>query len=115
MRQVLPERISILLTGLALVAFLVAGGSFNHSLAPAGHSHAHESVAGGDHQHLDDGGQLLTKLPQEVVHCGASLLALVVDAFSMVAMSSADISFSLSAGVTTAPGSVDPPPPRRFS
>ncbi|MHA7774786.1 hypothetical protein [Roseibium sp. M-1] len=72
--------LAAVLNTILAVAFIVAGGSFSHTLASPPHEHTHEAAVDGSHVH-DHAEANTDRLvaENETVHCGANLLALTPD------------------------------------
>ncbi|MEP4767981.1 MAG: hypothetical protein ABJY83_08750 [Roseibium sp.] len=115
MRHRLPALFSSLLTSVAVLMFLIAGASFNHSVGDAGHTHSQQHLAGGEHHHAQVDDHSRSDADLDAVHCGANLLSLVDEAGTqpILTLQSHDI-LSLRRAYSK-PTTVDPPPPRKFS
>lgn len=115
MRHCLPALFSRILTSVAVLMFLIAGASFNHSVGDAGHTHSQQSLAGGEHHHAQVDDRSRSDADLDSVHCGANLLSLADEAGiqPFLTLQSPD-SLSLRRACSK-PTTVDPPPPRDIS
>lgn len=116
-RQSLFDRLALALTVGALLAFVLAGGSFGHNLLENSHSHHHEIADGsdiGDHQHVEPDGKGNAQ-EMAAVHCGANLLALTVERDLSVPTGISKLFSTCPANATARAVKLEPPPPRLTS
>jgi|GEM_PF-4727423 len=76
MKRALPTVLTRIMVAVAVLMFVIGGGSFNHAVASHEHS-AVEHADGKDHHHATpaDGAE-----PEiQMAHCGANLLALTCE------------------------------------
>ncbi len=95
------------------VAFLLAGGTFSHTLTETPHDHEHVHVSDASDSHAHAGNELDRHAGEhETVHCGAYLLALTSD----VSLSGPDLLQVIGTvppvPVLSRTANLDPPPPR---
>lgn len=107
--------IAVFLRTILAVAFVLAGGSFSHSLADRPHEHARvigaSAGSGHTHDHVAPGADGLVA-DHETVHCGAYLLALTVDAgLDVLDLDGEAVRLSFTTFASRV-ATIDPPPPR---
>lgn len=114
MRHSLPAFVSRIVASVALLAFLVAGGTFNHTFG-SHDNHIHQGESTGDHHHAgsDSGNRSVSDL--DTVHCGANLLALTCEIEADIPLVSEVLNSLEPHRVLSKAKTVDPPPPRSAS
>lgn len=109
MKRSLPTVLSRILIAVAVLMFVIGGGSFNHPVDSHDHS-AVEHADGKDHHHATpaDGAE-----PEnQMVHCGANLLALTCDVELTLPNPAERRQTFFSHDRLSKSETIDPPPPR---
>lgn len=115
MARQLSQFFSGIFTCAALLAFLIAGGTFNHVLADTGHAHIHDVTIGSDHAHARTDDKGLPDADLDSVHCGANLLTLTSEPETGLTLATEIPEHTEPCRAVSKTMTVDPPPPRIFS
>ncbi len=97
-----------------VAAFILAGGSFSHSLAEMTHDHALEVTEANGHIH-DHVSADTHAVDHETVHCGAYLLALTCDYQLLLPEPPQESVRASAVSAVSRSGKIEPPPPRPVS
>lgn len=115
MARQLSKTLSGIFTCAALLAFLIAGGTFDHALADTGHAHIHDVANDSDHAHARTGDKGLPDADLDPVHCGANLLTLTSEPETGLTLVTEIPEHTGPCRAVSKTTTVDPPPPRIFS